>query len=160
MNPVVRASHPVDSLRLTHSPLAPATNVFKTKGTTVQTSIRAKAIVLALMLLTMSPAWADWVNTDSTDDATYYMDPATVRKDGNLRSAWTLQDYKERQIGGEMSARGRMEFDCKNKRFRVLSVISYSGPMGTGKILGMTGKSTSWSDDASDLVDLEIVCSQ
>ena len=126
----------------------------------MQTSIRAKAIVLSLMLLTMSPAWADWVNTDSTDDATYYMDPATVRKDGNLRSAWTLQDYKERQSGGEMSARGRMEFDCKNKRFRVLSVISYSGPMGTGKILGMTGKSTSWSDDASDLVDIEIVCSQ
>ena len=126
----------------------------------MQTSFRKKAIVLSLMLLATNPAWADWVNTDSTDDAAHYMDPATVRKDGDLRSAWTLQDYKERQRGGEMSARGRMEFDCKSKRFRVLSVISYSGPMGTGKILGMTGKSTSWSDDASDLVDIEIVCSQ
>ena len=163
MNPVVRASHPVDSLRLTHSPLAPATNVFKTKGTTVQTSIRAKAIVLALMLLVTGPALAEWVGVSETNDATIYIDPATIRKDGNFRKVWVLMDFKKRNELGRKSYRTRDEFDCNSERQRTLSFSAHSGPMAAGEVLETKSGPWEWRDAAPDTpreTVLKIVCGE
>ena len=61
------------------------------------------------------------------------------RKDGNLRRAWVVTDYKGKRKNGVRSFRGLTEVDCKGKRLQILSYTSHSGPMATGELMG-TGK--------------------
>ena len=74
---------------------------------------------LILVLVTMSAnAWSEWVFiSESIGDDKSYVDPRSVKKDGNLRRAWVVTDYK-------------------GKRLRILSYTSHSGPMATGELIG------------------------
>ena len=70
-------------------------------------------VLAALLLLATIPAWAEWVRLGETDTAIHYLDPATIRKDSNLRRVWELQDLKVRLPDGELSRRTLFEYDCK-----------------------------------------------
>lgn len=91
------------------------------------------------------PAWAEWVNVGATEDATFYLDPVTIRKDGDLRGVSVGQDMKQQGKDGEMSGRGSYVFDCKDERFRVLSASWHSEPMGGGKILSSESDPGDWN---------------
>ena len=92
------------------------------------------ALTLSLMLAA-APAWAEWVKVGRTDAAVHYVDPATVRKDGNLRRVWAMQDMVGASPEGVMSIRALQEYDCAQERFRYLSVATHSGPMARGEVL-------------------------
>lgn len=94
-----------------------------------------RLILTLLLALAAAPAWAEWVNLSETDTATHYIDPATIRKDGNLRRVWELQDLKQRHKDGEMSRRVLAEYDCKEERRRFLSISGHSEPMARGNVL-------------------------
>jgi hypothetical protein len=89
-------------------------------------------IILCLLAFVTSPAWAEWVKVRETKDATFYIDPATIRKDGNLRKIWEVKDFRERDTGGEMSVRFLSEYDCREERYRVLALSSHTEPMAKG----------------------------
>lgn len=91
------------------------------------------------------PAWAEWAKIGETGDGTFYLDPATIRKDGDLRSVSAGQDMKQRDADGTMSVRGSYVFDCKEARFRVLSASGHSGPMGGGEILSSESAPSDWN---------------
>lgn len=80
-------------------------------------------------------AIADWVKIGEVDDLAYYFDPATIRKAGNLRRVFVLQDFKERKSLGELSLRALSEYDCKNWVHRGLDISIHSGNMASGKVL-------------------------
>ena len=48
-----------------------------------------KLFIVCLMMLAGS-AWAEWVvyTNSENKEATHYFDPATIRKDGNMRRVW------------------------------------------------------------------------
>ena len=93
-------------------------------------------LVLCLLLtLAAAPAWAEWVKVSENVRSVYYIDPATIRRDGNLRRVWEIEDLKERGKGGEMSRRSLNEYDCKEERSRILSISAHSDPMAGGKTL-------------------------
>ena len=93
-------------------------------------------IVLTLLLMLATPlAHADWTKATEDDEAVHYIDSATLAKDGNLRSIGTMQDLKRRGKQGEMSRQARWEYDCTQKRGRLLSFSLHSGPMATGQTL-------------------------
>ena len=95
-----------------------------------------------LMLLTGS-AWAEWVMYDTAGTTTFYYDPATIRKDGNIRRVWQLQDLKERGRLGEMSRRARYEYDCKQEQVRFFGISEHSEPMAGGAVLA-TAEDKEW----------------
>ena len=66
---------------------------------------------------------------------TYYIDPASVQKEGAVRRAVTLTDLKARGRYGELSRRSVDEYDCTARRRRILSVAEYSAPMAAGNVL-------------------------
>ena len=105
-------------------------------------------LVLCLLLtLSTSLAWAEWVKVSVTDEHTTYIDPATIRKDGNLRKVWTIQDRKQRDKDGEMSRRTLIEYDCKEERYRVRSGTTHSDPMARGNTLyTRSGEPGEWND--------------
>jgi hypothetical protein len=94
-----------------------------------------RVILTLLLMLAAAPAWAEWTKATEDDDAVHYTDPATLGKDGNLRTVGTLQDLKKKGPQGEMSRRANWEYDCAEKRGRLLSFSLHSGPMATGETL-------------------------
>lgn len=124
----------------------------------------AMRLVLCLLLtFAAAPAWAEWVEVSETDNSIYYIDPATIRKDGNLRRVWTIQDLKQRHKDGEMSRRGLYEYDCKEERFRILSISEHSDPMARGKTLFSDSEPGKWihtPPETPSQTMLRIVCAK
>jgi len=57
--------------------------------------------LIALLILISCSAWADWVEIAETDDGIKtHIDPTTIRKDGNLRKFWTLNNFPKAQKVG------------------------------------------------------------
>lgn len=97
---------------------------------------RMKRILFFITIAALcNPANADWVKVGEADDLTYYFDAAAIRRDGNLRRVWILQDFKERRSLGELSLRALSEYDCKKWAHRALDMSIHSGNMASGKVL-------------------------
>jgi hypothetical protein len=128
----------------------------KTKG-------NAMRILLCLLALVAAPAWAEWVKVDETDEMTFYIDPAKIKKGGNLRRVWELQDLKQRDNDGEMSRRGLQEYDCEEERSRVLSMSTHSEAMTGGKVIMSGELNGKWKYIAPNTVSatvLSFVCAR
>ena len=53
--------------------------------------MNVKPYLLALVMLIVSPAWADWTLVSETTEGTkFYTDFSTIRKEGNLRKVWEV----------------------------------------------------------------------
>jgi len=94
-----------------------------------------KLFLVSLMAMLAGSALAEWVKIGYSDLGTLYIDPATIRKDGNLRKVWVMTDLDRRNKDGEMSIRTRQQLDCKGERSRVLSGSTHSEPMASGSTL-------------------------
>jgi hypothetical protein len=123
-------------------------------------------IILMLMLAGVSSnAMAEWVkiasihSQESPESQTAFADPATIHKNGNLVTMWLLVDHQSgfsKGIENRLDAifhrsKGRItkswkvqdEFDCKDRKLRMLSYIGYAEHMGNGAIIPnniVTGK--------------------
>ena len=77
---------------------------------------------------------------------TAYIDPSTIRKDGNMRKVWAIQDFRSKAPRGELSRRALQEYDCKEERSRLLSLETFSGNMATGVSLYLDSSANgSWN---------------
>ncbi len=102
---------------------------------------------LILLLAAMSTgAWAEWVFiSESIGDDKSYIDPQTIKKDGNFRRAWVVTDYKTKRRNGVRSFRALTEVDCTGRRLRILSYTSHSEPMATGGVMGSGKPKPQWA---------------
>ena len=120
-------------------------------------------LTLLASLVLSGSAWAEWVKIDSSNVSDFYIDPETIRKDGSLRRIWLIQNLKQRNKDGELSEQTRVEYDCKQERFRLLSLSTHSGPMASGTNLFRTGEEATWTDIPPNTVVevvLKIVCAK
>lgn len=124
--------------------------------------MRLITTMLAL-LLASSGAWAEWVKVSEHKDTVFYFDPTTIRKDGNLRRVWELQDFKQRIEVVGLSIRSRGEYDCWKERSRTISIFAHSGPMATGETLVRSSDPGEWkvvSPGTPGGSILKLVCSK
>ena len=122
-----------------------------------------KKLFLVCLMMLAGSAWAKWVMYEESDMATHYFDPATIRKDGNMRRVWNLQDFRKRNKDGSMSLRMRQEYDCKQERWRYLAISAHSKPMAGGDVLETGGEDNDWVAIAPGTVLetlFEIVCAK
>jgi hypothetical protein len=113
------------------------------------------------LLLASSGAWAEWVKVTETEGSVFYIDPATIRNEGNVRKVWVLQDLKQRHKDGDLSTRMRYEYDCKGDRFRMLSLSSHTGQMARGQTLVNDNEPDAWYDVPPKTITefvLKLVC--
>lgn len=87
------------------------------------------------MLLAAASQAQDWQRIGETAKTTYYIDLASAKKIGDMRRVWSVSDDKVdiADKGNPKSARNLVELDCKDGRFRMLSITAYSGPMLRGE---------------------------
>jgi hypothetical protein len=103
--------------------------------------------LITLLFLSTVPAYAEWVAVEKDyllpGLQTVYVDPGTIRREGNLVTMWQLIDFKWMQgnqgIGPLgfgphrfFSTKTHKQFDCAEKRLRLLAFTEFSRHMGTG----------------------------
>lgn len=98
-------------------------------------------VLLALLALCHVPVYAEWVAVEKDyllpGLQTVYIDPDTIRREGNLVTMWQLIDFKWMQGNPRgptrfLSTKTHKQFDCAEKRVRFLAFTDFSRGMGTG----------------------------
>jgi hypothetical protein len=123
--------------------------------------VALKRLLVVGLLVAAGPAAAEWVNVGTSAGHSLFIDPTTIRKDGDFRKVWGIQDLKERDSEGELSRRYREEFDCNTRRKRFLSATTHSESMAGGKTLTTITESSPWSEIRANTVAddiLKMVC--
>ena len=83
-------------------------------------------------------AHAQWLKVDSAEPATFYVDPSSAQRQGNLVKLWELVDYHQPQaFAGQVfrSTRVLREFDCVNREMRTLGFTIFTEPMARGTVV-------------------------
>ncbi len=107
-----------------------------------------REVVFAMLLAVVSgSAAADWVEVDSDESTTFYIDPTTIQRDGNLVKMWELLDYKPSRVRDKiryLSSKTQSEYDCKDPQLRTLSLSLHPGNMAGGKSVYGTNVPDQW----------------
>src|SRR5215467_14196022 len=88
-------------------------------------------LLITLLLLSCGTASAEWVSVagkveEGLTQYTLYVQPDTIRRNGDVVELSTLVDFTTTQTKPSpphLSVRSRSEFDCANKRIRLLALI-------------------------------------
>ncbi len=101
-----------------------------------------RLLLITLLVLSHGPVYAEWVaiekNHQLSELQTVYVDPTTIRQDENLVTMWQLTDFQWMQGGPRatprfLSTKTHKQFDCAEKRLRLLAFTEFSRRMGTGR---------------------------
>ncbi|MGZ5785781.1 MAG: surface-adhesin E family protein [Ramlibacter sp.] len=98
--------------------------------------MKRKIGATVLLVLVSASAGAEWVLVDENDERRAYVDFGSIRKEGDLRRVWGVQDLKNQGPRGEMSELALSEWDCKEGRRRQVSSMLFAKGMTTGKLVG------------------------
>ncbi len=97
--------------------------------------------LITLLFLSTVPAYAEWVAVEKDyllpGLQTLYVDPETIRREGNLVTMWQLIDFTWMQGNPRgptrfLSTKTHKEFDCAETRLRLLAFTEFSRRMATG----------------------------
>ena len=93
-------------------------------------------------------ASAEWQRVTTTDSGIIYVDDGTIKRNGPIRSFWSLLDYRTPQKAQRgaffVSTRTHMEMDCRKELVHILQFSMHSGPMLTGEIIDSQGVMREW----------------
>ncbi len=100
-----------------------------------------RLLLFTLLFLSSVSAYAEWVAVEKDSLLpglqTVYVDPDSIRREGNLVTLWQLIDFKwmqgnPRGTSRFLSTKTHKQFDCAGKRLRLLAFTEFSRRMGTG----------------------------
>ena len=122
-----------------------------------------KKLICICFALLASTAWAEWVYVAENKWALYFIDPTTIRRDGNLRKVWAMTNLRVRDKDGELSRRTRVEYDCKQERARTLFISTHVDPMAQGETLINASLTGEWGEvppNSVQSIELSMVCAK
>ena len=109
-----------------------------------------RMVLLAFLVLSSGPAYAEWVAISSSESLggyTLYADPDTILRKGDLVKMWALYDYKtlqNREGDSFLSMNTQQQYDCAEERTRLLAYAWYSGNMGKGQVVYSDSSEGKW----------------
>ncbi len=122
---------------------------------------------MLLLLVSTNVFAVDWVKIGENDNFTHYVDPQSIRRDGNKVRAWVLFDYKSVQVLADNKTRylsflAKEEYDCFEDTSRFIDIYYYSGKMGGGNIVlpipNITTPAESVIPGSNGATELKVVC--
>lgn len=104
-------------------------------------------LVLISLILVHRPVRAEWLMIDNRYQSpglqTVYVDPGSIRREGNLVTISALIDWTWMQGNRSptrfYSTKLTKQIDCAEMRVRTLAATDYYGHMGTGEVIGGGG---------------------
>lgn len=106
-----------------------------------------KIMLMLLLTVVSNAAMAEWVRLGSTNSLTFYADPSTIRKRGNLVKMWFMDDFKDYHDSPTKpyrSTRGQDEYDCEGEQIRGVHLTSFSESMGRGDTVNQYNDIGKW----------------
>ena len=99
-----------------------------------------RLLLITLLVLSSGPAYAEWVLIEKNylpGKQTVYVDPDIIRREGNQVTLWQLTDFQWMQGGPRATPRflpttTHKQFDCGEKRIRLMAYMEFSHRMGIG----------------------------
>ena len=112
-----------------------------------------KKLFPLLLLFMSATASADWVKINGVTDTSpeKFIDTNAIRQSGpmnTMRRVWELTHLARGASDKVLSTKNYMEYDCKDRRVRVLEESSFSEHWAQGENLTVTGpdnKRADWS---------------
>ena len=84
---------------------------------------------------------SEWVVFEAAPDATIYVDPSTIRREGDRAEMWVLIDYASPQpdkTGKQvMSDKLQYQYDCSGKQLSIVATSAHAGPMASGETINV-----------------------
>jgi hypothetical protein len=90
--------------------------------------------VFSLLLLAQIPATAEWIKMSETKRGkVFFIESNEITVQGDQRLVTELIDNKRPDRDGDKSVRVVRDYDCKQKRYRVITAAYYKSPMAEGE---------------------------
>lgn len=112
-------------------------------------------------------AVAGWTVIGENAEIAFYVDSDTIRRSGNTVKMWSLINYSAPQkLGKEksfMSGVSLSEYDCGERKARVLQSTPFKGKMREGEALFTSNTVGEWSyplPGSVSYAELEIACTK
>ncbi len=109
-------------------------------------------IILLTLFISVSNANADWIFIKTSDDKStdLYIDRESIQIiNKDIRRYWSKSNLQEAEVtkyGNYQSIRALNEIDCKNKKFRGLSIDFYEKNDLSGKVIySQENENVKWS---------------
>lgn len=115
-----------------------------------------KTILMVLLVAICTGAMAEWVKIGDMKEFDNYVDPSSVRKNGNIVTMWSLRDFNTQQALSSMkfqSDKTKADYDCAELRIRSLALIVVSGKMGSGETIFSHSQPGKWNTVAPGTVE-------
>ena len=108
-----------------------------------------KRLLFVVQMMICSMSWADWEMTGKEYDLTHYHDKSTIQTNDITAQMWVMYDFPEVRTNTDgdryKSAKSLLAFNCKYETLAMISVLQYSGSVGTGDVvLSDTFKESEW----------------
>jgi hypothetical protein len=91
-----------------------------------------RASLVALLMVVSCSAFAQWTEVISTEEATHFIDFNGVKKDGARRTFWVLDNFKQRDETGDLSAMKRVVINCNNETYQRISFSTFTAHFASG----------------------------
>lgn len=108
-----------------------------------------KLLTILILVSISTTAAAEWTLVQTGDNGSMYIDFDSLQKTGDLVTVSTLNDYYEPQQKDELSAQFKELHDCRNKKYKALSINYFSSPLAQGNLITtvtLNEPETPWSD--------------
>ena len=107
-----------------------------------------KRLCIAVGLAVFSGnAAAEWALVSRNMEFLAYADRVTSKRTGSIVRMWILHDQITPQVIEDrvyLSSEMQNEYDCKEKQWRQIYVLRYSGRMGAGRTFPFHTSSAQW----------------
>ena len=113
-----------------------------------------RLILITLLVLSSGTAYAEWVSVGSDGKLTIYVDPDTIRREGDIVELWELLDFKTIQVEtgrahwkpriSYLSTMIQYDFDCALERTRARVQEWFSGNMGSDNMVSIDADADNW----------------
>ena len=109
-------------------------------------------LVFALLLLSWPASGAKprWESVLLNDQGLFYIDPKTLKDEGERKEVLSLLDYKKTQTTAAgkpyLSIEALMRINCRQRMARIIHLTYYSGNMLTGEVVERQGMLQEWHD--------------
>lgn len=104
--------------------------------------------VIALLAALCLPAHARWETMGLYPVGMFYIDSASVVRDGGYRKLLSALDYRETQSSSQgkafLSTRSQLHIDCKKELVRTLHLTMFAGQMLSGAVVESEGILQEW----------------
>ncbi len=126
-----------------------------TKARTTLATTRATALPMALALVVAAAGAATqaaprWETLTLNAQGVYYIDPASVTREGDKRTFNSMLDYRTTQVNEAgkpyLSIQSQLQVNCRMKLARIIHLTYYSGPMLSGRMIERQGMLQDWSE--------------